>query len=394
MKKTIIYIVGLFISLFTFYSCEDPYADQLVVSPTVYTNEPIQDANFVVEATTNHLTITENEMGQTASLIKLTSIPALLDTTSVIKYQILLSDNTEFTNSKPLTTALQGKTLYVDYTQLNDTLNALNNSTDEHLVYARVLAYIVNGGTRALYTTKNISFNVTTMPLVKPYYESILNTWYIVGLGGGWNNSVDGLGSDLIPLNVVSGNEYYKDGSGKYAYTGYFTASTSFKLIHMPGDWNTQWGNSGSEGIDNPVMNDGGSKNFKVPTDGYYTITLNSIKNTLTIEPATVTPATYAKMGLIGGFNSWGSDVEMSVNTNTQGHLWYATITFEAETQYKIRANSDWGINWGSASSNDGDPLYQFAGIGVSGGKNIYGNVGTFVIMFNDISGCYYLVKK
>ena len=222
-----------------------------------------------------------------------------------------------------------------------------------------------------------------------PYTEVSPRLWYIVGLGGNWDNSVAGLGSSLVPLSLSAGKKYNLSGDGEFKYTGYFKASDGFKLLRNIGDWaNDLWGMTGS----NYVHNGGG--NITVPSDGYYTITLNSIDNKLSIDKVTVTPATYTSVGLIGAFNGWATDVALTGNAGTSKHVWYTTYTFTAESQCKLRANSAWDINWGSAGSTDGNPLYSKVGIAVIGGKNFIETTGTYAVILNDIDNCYFFIKK
>ena len=166
-------------------------------------------------------------------------------------------------------------------------------------------------------TVKPLYSNVIKIK-VQPYIEPLMPyneitpvPYYIVGLGdGAWNNSTAGLGKSLIPLSVVAGNKYNAQGAGEYSFTGYFQASRTFKLIRDIGSWTEQWGNKGGDGINNLISKAIAGEepsNIKVPTDGYYTITLNSINNTLKVEASTATiPANLASMGMIGGIQWLG----------------------------------------------------------------------------------------
>ena len=75
-----------------------------------------------------------------------------------------------------------------------------------------------------------------------------------------------------------------------------------------------------------------GSANIKVPS-GLYHITLNKKFNT--IEMVQIN-----QMGMIGGFNGWGSDLVMDYDAET--NTYSATGTFEQGVEYKFRANGDW----------------------------------------------------
>lgn len=268
-------------------------------------------------------------------------------------------------------------------------------------VYIRLMAFVNNAThsaltdsliVRPLYSNA-IKLNIQpyVLPLF-PYSEITPKLWYIIGLGDGkWTNSTSAIGESLIPLSIVNGKKYNLNGDGEFTYTGHFSASNQFKIIGPNLKWDgTQWGMKGST----YGQGDAGPDNISVPSDGYYTITFNSIENTLTIVPVSITPTSYSAIGLIGAFNGWAADVALKQTAGTNGHVWYTTYTFTAESQCKLRANADWGTNWGTASSADGDPLYSAMGVGVNGGKNMLETAGTYVVVFNDIDGTYYFIKQ
>jgi hypothetical protein len=234
--------------------------------------------------------------------------------------------------------------------------------------------------------SNTITIKIDPLLALKPYASVTPKPYYIIGLGdGNWNNTTAGIGPSLYPLNLISTKAYLTAGTGTYTYTGYFAASRTFKLIRDVGSWGEQWGNSGVDGINSPVHNDGASKNFKVPSDGYYTITLNSITNSMSIVSASISPASHS-IGLIGDFNNWVGDVVMSPCESTNNHEWYATVTFSGTGGCKFRADADWAVNWGAS--------YFPCGIGTQGGDNIQYTSGTYKVTFNDLSGCYYFIKQ
>ena len=474
MKKIFLYLFTLLVGSFAFYSCEDPYAGQTVADPTIYEQEALQDANFKATVLTNPLVITNDKLATNFSLLKIDSRPTLIDSAAHIEYKVLLSNTQDFATFKLLPTTYggtSGSDLVASYTVINDTLKALNPALGSHDAFARVLAYIVSGGTRALYTTSTMPFKVTsfnyapkvvndtviaikdqelfynvlandsdvegdqllitavgtpahgkasfsggsilytpnagyvgadeftytvsdgnststgkvviTVTAMMKFTEVKVRPYYIIGLGdGGWNNSVGGLGVSIFPLSVVDGYVYNDQGDGIFKYTGYFEAGKGFKLIRDLGNWDEQWGDKG--GV--YVHNDGGSSDIKLTESGYYTINLNSINHTMTITAATAPANTYNQIGMIGGFNGWGGDIVMSAWASTNTHAWYKEVTFTDNTEGKFRANADWGTNWGSNTF----PV----GLGVGNGPNIPFQAGTYLVMFNDIDGCYYMYKK
>lgn len=237
--------------------------------------------------------------------------------------------------------------------------------------------------------TASANVDVTILA-VNPYNAVTVRPWYLVGSAignGSWNNSASGLGIALFPLSVVPGNVYNVAGDGTFVYTGYLVGGQGFKLIRDVGNWDNQWGMTGSTYIHN------GGDNITVPTNGYYTITLNSIINTFTIVPTSAPAITYTTIGLIGEFNGWGSDALMTPGQATNNHIWYKTITFANDFTppvgnggLKFRGNSDWGFNWGAG--------YFPVGLGTNNGTNIPFKAGTYLVIFNDIDGCYYFNKQ
>ena len=198
-------------------------------------------------------------------------------------------------------------------------------------------------------------------------------TWYLVGscIGDGtWGNGgVDNVGTSLFPLADI--------GEGKIAYTGYFTTD-GFKLIKTPGSWADQWG----QGADGYVKNDGGSGNIAVPTAGWYTVTLDYVNDVLTVEAASAPVITFA-IGMSGDFNGW---VFQAMETCPgSDHLWRAELNATADGGVKFLIDG-WSVNWGAADFP--------SGIGTQNGSNIPVTAGSYVVIFNDITGGYNFISK
>lgn len=233
-----------------------------------------------------------------------------------------------------------------------------------------------NGGT----ASATVSITVTGMVS----YSTVLpRFYYIIGLGDGlWNNTLSGLGKSFYPMSVVSGNKYNSSGDGEFTFSGYFKASRPFKLIRDIGSWNEGWGMTAG------VATHNAPDNLTVPADGYYTITLNSILNTLSIFPLAITPLPNTSIGLTGDFSGWNVDTLMNPAETTNNHMWYVTYTFSsaAVSGCKFRANGSWTINWGDITFP--------TGIGTQGGPNILYNAGTYRVFLNDLNGCYSFIKQ
>lgn len=408
MKKINIIIVVI-LSIFGFTSCED------AIDPII--NDEATYKSFVLnQPVYSNMTYVLTDANGDKDMDSLTCVQPDYGFTAAVTYttQVSFSNTFNVGTFQELPTTVNGEKVQINTLEMDKAIiglygGALPNPVVAKDIYIRLKAFISDATPSPLNDTLIVkpaysnSIKIKIMPFVLPlfaYTEVTPRPWYIVGLDGIRKNEVAGLGSSLIPFGVVDGKKYNLNGDGEFSYTGYFKSSASFKLIRDVGAWAEQWGNSGSEGINNPhrkMTGDNDPSNFKVPSDGFYTITINSIENTASIVPATITPATYNTIGLIGAFtgNDWGSDVvSLTANASVNNHIWYTTYTFDGEHQCKLRANSSWDVNWGTAASNDGNKAYSAIGIGVAGGKNFVQTAGTYIIILNDITGHYTFIRK
>ena len=249
---------------------------------------------------------------------------------------------------------------------------------------------------RAVATTPGadpIISNVVTVN-VAPYYIALTDAapeiWYLVGecVGdGSWNNSAGGIGSAIFPLMTLADESYDKvTGQGVIAYTGFFPGGKGFKLIKTPGDWNEQWG----AGDDGYVKNDGGSGNITVPSDGYYTVKLDTKNDVLTIEAYDGAPRAFSSMGMPGGYNGWDVNANLMNAYDTydgcENHAWSATFEAGEDGEMKFAADGGWDFNWG----NDTFPWGQ----GKQNGANIPYVAGSYTVFLNDITGQYMFIEN
>ena len=121
-------------------------------------------------------------------------------------------------------------------------------------------------------------------------------------------------------------------------YKGYYYLNGEFKFKFKPNADN--WDDdleyvSGT--TTSGTLTDAGGPNCPDPGEGFYEIFLDAgaLNYTLTkIE----------SVSMIGGFNEWASDLEMTYNA--EEGCWEVT-TDQVSGEYKFRANHDWAINWG-----------------------------------------------
>lgn len=244
--------------------------------------------------------------------------------------------------------------------------------------------------------------NVITMNTV-PYYEELRaadpEIWWLIGADiadGSWGGD---FGKCVIPMQTVEGYDYdKKTGGGEIQWIGYL-GGNGFKLRgSMDDNWATQIGqNDGGF-----VKNDGGSGNITVTEPGVYKVTLNTAAlaavadgaNTtaLTIEKYDGTATVFSGMAISGSFNDW-SDTEMSpCSTGWENHDWYITHDFAANDEVKIKQAGSWDYNKGGALVDYSQGMYVY---GVNNGDNLkISEAGTYLILFNDITGYIRFIKQ
>ena len=160
--------------------------------------------------------------------------------------------------------------------------------------------------------------------------------FYEIGNEGGWSTN-----------HQLAGN-----GSGQYQ--GYYWLDGEFKFKPNKDNWDNDL-----EYINGTTMSgtltDGGGPNCPDPGAGFYQINLDAAGMTYSLLKI-------ESISMIGGFNGWGEDLEMTYNT-AEG-CWEVT-TDAVSGEYKFRANHDWAINWGGTEtdlSQDGSNLNIEAG--------------------------------
>ena len=393
MKKLNI-LAGLFVGvgLALFSACEDDNdSNPVVQQPTTFElNTPSLSGNVydLENSSTIRLTYKQPDYGYTAAVTYYAQIS--MDDT--------WNDATEETEATYV--ELNGNSttceFAVETSQIDRAIMQLGGYDEETTPVDPVTVYI---RMRATLGAGYVCYSNTISLSVQAYYMPIVDAepelWYLTGgcIGdGSWtNNGVEDIGVSLVPMSLVDGYEYNATtGQGEIQFTGYFLAGQGFKLIKDPGSWDNQWGNSGADGINSPVKNDGASSNLMVPTSGYYTIKLNTESDVLTIEPADAFEVYHIKIQ--GNFNGW-KDADMTpVNTvdNMNNHIWkYELDTTGGDTTAKFKvapgeggSADGWGVNWGGTN-------FPY-GIGSNGGDDIPIPAGHYNVIFNDIDGFYY----
>jgi len=330
----------------------------------------------------------------------------------VANYQVQVSSTGSFTKAFdelaedntgadffPLEEIYTSCTAEVSATAIDRALEMLNGwdvsspaFTDGATVYARVLAFVQNASFDKLASVASNVVNFNVLPYYIELKAADPDIWYLIGgdIGDGkWSSDMP---TSSYPMHTVADYEYdSKTGAGLITWTGYL-AGNGFKLKHTLDSWDEQWGQGDSFG--SFVKNDGGSGNITVPEAGYYTISLNTEKDELTIEKYDGTPAVFPGMCLAGGFNDWG-DQDMKPAFTFDGavcHDWYGTITVNGEQAVKVKEPGSWDYNSGGEVLETADG--SFYGYGTNGGADIYLPAGTYLVIYNDITRFYRFILQ
>ncbi len=137
-------------------------------------------------------------------------------------------------------------------------------------------------------------------------------------------------------------------------YKGFYWLDGEFKFKPNEGDWNGDWENDG----EGKIADISGGPNMPGVDAGFYLITVDLNEMTYSVTPIT-------NISIIGGFNDWAGDVEMTWNADG---YWEVT-TGEVSGEYKFRANHDWGINWGGTET---ELTQDGANLNSDGGTHTY----------------------
>ena len=215
----------------------------------------------------------------------------------------------------------------------------------------------------------SITSNVITLKNVKEYcaLQSDVALDVLLTPGGANNWNFD----DAMRIPAAEEN----------VYKGFMVVNGDFKFTHQAG-----WSNPGNYGCgEDFAMNDKGewtgslvenAGNFSGVEAGLYyaevTITNPNTANDEVAGSVKLTPI--KSVGIIGDFNGWGGDVEMTPEPGFS--VWKAENVDLGGGSWKFRMNNDWGLNLG------GDTLDNLT----QDGPNIPdGGVHTVIIDFNTL---------
>ncbi|MDR0831161.1 MAG: SusF/SusE family outer membrane protein [Prevotellaceae bacterium] len=240
-----------------------------------------------------------------------------------------------------------------------------------------------------------ISTSVLALTFVPFRPENELIPAYLIGDMNAW---------DLNSKQFLMYREDNKPQNHIHTYTGKFGANTHFKFCSelALGDVNKMFGKG-----ENNTLVVGGTEDFVIATEGYYTLTIDDKAKTYSITPFDEsTFAQYSVMCFVGNFCNWGadgSDPEMQnfvVKTNggadiIDNHNWFLEVDIDLVGYgVKFRANHDWGTKWCPIKSANNP--YGVAEYNPTNDPNIDISLqgeGRYEVRFNDLTA-HYFVKR
>ena len=330
-----------------------------------------------------------------------------------VTYEIQVSPTNSFTVSADEAAADESGKTVADYaaiarTTTKCTYTLLSKDLDKALVqvmkwkesevpaeqtaFLRINAFILENGVRLNSVVSNsveLSFN--------PYYIELKDAepimWYLVGnniLDGKWSNDA---GVSSLPMFKQSDYSYDKaTGTGEITYLNYFNTD-GWKI--QPADFNWELGFMSGGSANTAVFRNGDKDagNIWCEPEGYYLVTVNTASNECTIVAQDIAPKVFTQICMAGTFNDWGDTDMTPANISGENHVWVYVMNVEAgkTEQIKFKEAGSWDTNWGYGSV-DGE--VNTCGVAKGGEPNIGVEEGTWVIVFNDITGEFSIIKK
>lgn len=174
------------------------------------------------------------------------------------------------------------------------------------------------------------------------------------------------------------------------------TTGSQFKIRYQ-NNWDVNRGAPGSVepyvmSAEKGIRATAGGKNLGVAEDGSYDVWYDDVNEIIyVVKAGAALPQTW---GVVGDFTSWGEKPDV-VMVEESGMLVGRNIALSASNQYKVRFNSDWGVNRGAPGDVEpfvitlGEPLAATAG-----GKNMaVPEEGMFDVYYDQTNEMLYTVK-
>ncbi len=351
IKSTLLLLCGM--GLFTACS-DDNDSNPTLLQPTAFTlNTPAYSTSAIDLARTSGIRFTWSQPDYGFPV----EAEYQLQVSKDGNFSVNLSDMDEehltdanYTTLKDYYTLPEG---VMNVANLSNAINQMNGWTaddapDEATVYVRATAK--TKGAPVIYSNMVTIKVIPTLEEVVTYPEFI----YEIGNESGWTTA--------YPMRSVN-----LDG----IYQSYNYLDGGFKFKPNADNWEGDWGQDPS-GDYGSLVADGeedcnkkdGSFQDKLFEKGFYQINVDIIEMTWSVTEVKT-------ISIIGDFNSWSEDVDMTYNIDEGCWEAIATVT---DGGLKFRMNHDWTISWGGRTDDNPDlnDLTQHDG------KNIPVAAGTY----------------
>ncbi len=253
-----------------------------------------------------------------------------------------------------------------------------------------VTAYAILNGTSMIFESED--FEVVVTP------KKTISSYFLVGTLQGQVASAKDNNGWYDSVEYRNCRFYDTATEGVYTYTSMFSNGgyAGWKIWEEfdYGTWDLCYGtaNDGDNSATGTIVTSGAGS-ICVPetsTDKVYTVTVDIKNKTYKQEEFAGDVTRYDLVGLIGGFNNWGGDVEM---TEVSQHNWVKKgFVVESEAEFKFRANGGWDISWGADDSRvlSKDNYYGEA----DGGGNLKIAPGKYDVYFNSLTHQYAVIPQ
>ena len=339
MKKIFKSTLLLLSTVFLFAACaDDNDSNPTLLKPTTFVLNQTPYASSVIDlATSTGIPFTWNQPDYGFPIV--TQYQFQVGVTNGDAQQFATIDDVFTTANGVLNTNKVASAIneLMGWTELTEEEAAKLPATVSTLV--RLAAH--TAGTDTIYSNA-VTLTLVPSLVVAPSFPEFI---YMMGNFNGW--------SDPVALRSPA-----QDG----LYSCFHWLDGGFKFRPNDNNWDGDWGQDPAGAYGTLIVdgeedcNDPG-KSFpdQAQPAGFYQVNVDMTAMTWSISPIT-------SVSIIGGFNAWGGDVEMTYNVD--GGYWECT-TSEVEGEFKFRANHDWAINWGGSTdalTQDGPNLSLDAG--------------------------------
>ena len=176
--------------------------------------------------------------------------------------------------------------------------------------------------------------------------------WGLIGVGGDWEKDIE-----------------MTENGGIWTAYATLTAADEWKF-RKDAAWDENFGGTFTK-LGEPFAAVAGGDNIKVGADGFFKIELNTNDNTITVSDGEV-------WSLIGDFNGWGGDVDMTLVDGK----WVSPAT-ALTPGWKIRHNHDWTLSVGGTFEALDTPFTAVS----DNGPNIDSGTGEFIVTYDPEAG-------